>query len=182
MELCPNKKYRPYKFDLISASRMMELLREVKGNIEHWLDACEDEEQEIYRYWMSKQSPKLRLFEAMETFKEDLPKFLRNKKYFDPDGGDWSLIERYLSDENWKNTERARSVMMEDVLDSLGIQHNHRRCTSPFDPTSTNKQTFAFKDNLYRCFRSGNKGDAINFVMKLTGKTFHETISYLNTI
>lgn len=174
--------YTPYTFKNISCWQMLELLKDHKDNLEDWLDACEDLDEEIRRYWMKQRSPKIRLFDALEAFKDYLPKFLRHKKLYDPDGGDWSIIENYLNNENWRDVERARGVSVEAVLDYLNINHKYGRSTTPFDSSSSNKQSFAFKENLYQCFKTGNSGDCIDLVKKLTGKTFYETISFLNTL
>jgi hypothetical protein len=73
--------------------------------------------------------------------------------------------------------ERARASNAVILAESYGIQVKRNTMLCPFHDDK--HPSMSIKDNRFRCWSCGWKGDAIDFVMKKEGCTFHEAVRRL---
>lgn len=133
-------------------------------------------EREFYKQ-MRSLTKKTTLSMIIEAFKEDAHFHAINTK-------DERLLS-VLSSKKIKDFERkkelAKEIEIEKILDQENIDHSKNRLPCPICDSS-NKTTMTFKENHYKCFKCLNSGDSIDFIQKLKGLNFIQSVNYLLSI
>jgi len=119
---------------------------------------------------------KMTQFKAFQIFKEDMPKYIRFKEYYEPET-DIRQLKQWINLDN-TDTLAAKEVTIEEVLQRENIKYNRRRAACPLCK-SGNDTTLSFKDKLFKCFKCQESGDTITFVQKLYNLNFKEAVNYL---
>lgn len=69
------------------------------------------------------------------------------------------------------------------VADALGLRRQGNRFFCPVcQPDGGKTPDLAIKDKGFNCFKCGLKGDALELVMKVTGKTFPEAVAWMEDL
>lgn len=162
--------------------KMVELWKESEKDPSLFYDLLVQNEQEFAIWANGLKRKKTTKLQAIEMFKDMLPKFIFVKKKYDKENIHiWEQLEFLVSSDIKSDVEKARNTPVESFLDAIGHSHTRGRSTSPLSE-GNNKTVFSFKDNLFYCFKTGDKGDVIKLCQMVTGKDFKESVNFLNKL
>jgi len=142
-----------------------------------------DEEQEMNRLCKLLKNDGMLRWEAMEIFKKEIRAICVEKICKKEDKQKFTdLLNTIKNPEQSLDIQKAFSINMVDVLNGLGIKHNGSRCKTPFTGGSNNESTMSFKGQVFYCFKTGHKGNQVQFIQKIHSKTFIEAVEFINNI
>ena len=118
--------------------------------------------EKFYKKLENKYSKQVNLYNATETFRQFAIEYNALNKNKELDQILYGKFKRMI--------EKAKIVTIEDLLRHLNIDYYKNRACCPLCD-SDNNTTLKFKDNIYYCFKCGQKGDTIDLACKLNGLT-----------